>query len=160
MPISTIDGSGLSQTQILSSVQLPTGSVLQVVNANSSTQVTTTSTSYISTGFSASITPKFSTSKILVSVHAPTTCTASGTGVGVQVWRGGSSIFFLAQAAGYNVSTGLAQNNTYSSGIYLDSPATTSSVTYTIYYASINPGTAYFCINSNVATITLTEIAA
>ncbi len=42
------------------------GTVLQVVNATYSTQLSTTSTSYVDTGLSASITPTSATSKILI----------------------------------------------------------------------------------------------
>ena len=47
---------------------MPVGSILQVVSATSSSQVGTTSTSFVDTGLSCSITPKFSSSKIFVSV--------------------------------------------------------------------------------------------
>ena len=42
------------------------GKVLQVVNATYSTDTSTTSTSYVDTGLTATITPLFSTSKVLV----------------------------------------------------------------------------------------------
>lgn len=45
---------------------LPTGSVLQVVSANTSTRYSTSSTTFQTTDLSASFTPKSSTSKILL----------------------------------------------------------------------------------------------
>ncbi|MEI6801241.1 MAG: hypothetical protein WCO04_18800, partial [Pseudomonadota bacterium] len=56
MPISTISDAR--------AVTYP-GAVLQVVNAVINTQYSTTSSSLVSTGMTASITPKFATSKIL-----------------------------------------------------------------------------------------------
>ena len=47
---------------------MPTGSVIQTVSVTYSTQVYTTSTSFVDTGLTASITPRFSSSKILISV--------------------------------------------------------------------------------------------
>jgi hypothetical protein len=43
---------------------------------------------------------------------------------------------------------------------YLDSPATTSSTTYTIYFSGETGNTVYFCTNTSGATFTLMEIAA
>ena len=48
-------------------VTMPTGSVLQVVEANFQSVVTFTSASYADSGLSATITPKSSSSKIPVS---------------------------------------------------------------------------------------------
>ena len=47
-------------------VTMPTGSVLQVVQATTSTKASTTSTSYADTGLTASITPSSSSNKVLV----------------------------------------------------------------------------------------------
>ena len=44
------------------------GHVIQTVSVTYSTQATTTSTSFVDTGLTASITPKFSSSKIFISV--------------------------------------------------------------------------------------------
>ena len=50
----------------LSKASLPTGSVLQVVNATYSTYTTTSSSTFADTGLTATITPTSATSKILV----------------------------------------------------------------------------------------------
>lgn len=57
-----------SSAQGIPKSALPTGSVLQVVNAQSSTPVTGASTSYVSIGLSASITPISATSKLFIVV--------------------------------------------------------------------------------------------
>jgi hypothetical protein len=139
--------------------QASAGSILQVVNATYATQATTTSTTPVTTGFSASITPKFTTSKILVMVSCSVASVARGVGVTLQLWRGGSSIFSINPVGAFFDGSTCTQNNQTISEAYLDSPATTSSTTYTIYYNSFNAGTAYFCVNSNPSTITLLEIA-
>jgi hypothetical protein len=142
--------------------QASAGKVLQVVNATTNSSVSTTGTTYVTTGFSASITPQFSTSKILVMLRVPIAIvTANGEAVKLQVWRGGSSIFTIAPYAMFIQGSTISQNNAYTCVDYLDSPATTSSTSYTIYFASANNlGSIYFCGNNNPATITLLEIAA
>ena len=53
-----------------STVQMPSGSVIQIQNATlAGASNSTTSTSFTDTGLTLNITPKFATSKILVLVH-------------------------------------------------------------------------------------------
>jgi hypothetical protein len=59
----------LSNATSLAYAALPTGSVLQVVNATYATQVSNSTSTYADTGLTATITPKFATSKILVLVN-------------------------------------------------------------------------------------------
>ena len=49
-------------------VKLPAGVVLQTLSANDNTFTANTSSSYIATGLSLAITPKYATSKILVTI--------------------------------------------------------------------------------------------
>jgi hypothetical protein len=145
--------------QVIDSGALPAGTVLQVVNATSTSDQSTTSTSYSSTGLSASITPKFSTSKILVMLSACGGKNGSSGG-SVQIWRGGSSICLVGDNLGFDSTS----NNTNQPMIvqnYLDSPATTSSTTYTIYFRSNSSGQTFkFGVSSAVQSLTLMEIAA
>ena len=66
--ILSMDGSKLTGTQVIPKATLPTGSVLQVVQATYSTNVTTGGTTFIDTGLTATITPTSSSNKILVIV--------------------------------------------------------------------------------------------
>jgi len=138
---------------------LPAGSVLQVVQVVNTTQTSTSSTSYVATDLAVTITPKFSTSKILVVVSSTTVntnvVTASST-----IYRGGTNL-----GGGFN--SGLSVNQPNGSYVwtplaitYLDSPATTSATTYTLYIASGPAGTAYANWNNYASTITAMEIAA
>ena len=161
MPVSVIDSSGLSQTQILSSVQMPTGSVLQVVQGTYTTQVSSSSSTYSDTGLTATITPKFATSKILVCVmHTGCSKTTNNTFLSIQLLRGASVIAFVESAA---AATGTTANNYIGAcGVdYLDSPATTSPVTYkTQLRSDANNAVAAIGYNSSLQSITLMEIAA
>jgi hypothetical protein len=148
----------LSNATALPASALPTGSVLQVVQGTTSTQVTSSSSSPISSGLTASITPRATSNKILVMVSSPYR-RSGGTVSGIALWlyRGGSSI--------YQPMTNMGYSNPSSADIswliafnYLDSPSTTSSTTYTVYFAA-NAGTSYAQVDSNNATIILMEIA-
>jgi hypothetical protein len=137
----------------------PAGSVLQVVQSSLNADQSTTSTSFSATGLSATITPKFATSKILVMLSAATGKNGSSGG-SVQIWRGGGSICLVGDNLGYD-STSNNTNQPMATQNYLDSPATTSATTYSIYFKSNSSGQTFkFVVSSSVATLTLLEIAA
>lgn len=142
--------------------QASAGQVLQVVNATYGTEATTTSTSFSDSGLTASITPKFSTSKILVLVSMNGTAKWTGdggAGVGLALLRNATSIVSnWSQYLGYTSVSGI--NAVASSVNYLDSPATTSSTTYKVQFKSTVTGTSVYVQRDNaVSTITLMEIA-
>jgi len=118
----------------LPSTVIGAGAVLQVVQATTSTPVTISSTSNVDTGLSASITPTSATSKILVLTSqagiSVIDSNASRTNI-ISLVRGSTTIFdFLWETNGATGANGF-RVDPYSANIsYLDSPATTSSVTY------------------------------
>jgi len=143
---------------------LPTGSVLQVVSATSTSNNSTSGGVYADTGLTASITPKFSTSKILVLISATVGCSGYNAGLnGVanfQIVRGSTSIYVSAIST-YNYASGSGGISavTPSALNYVDSPATTSSTTYKLQYKNTSGSSAYFNTDSGHSTITLMEIA-
>ena len=140
---------------LLSTANPQSGGVIQLVQTNTTTQFTTTSSSFVTSGLSASITPKFSTSKILVIFGGNTFASASTANAKLAIYRGGSQL--TQTVAVYNGGSNIGAST---SMVYLDSPATTSSTTYTI-YASTNTGTIYLSQdNASLYGITLLEIAA
>ena len=133
MAISTINSNGLAQSQILTSVQMPAGSVLQVVNATYNTTTATTSTSTVATGLTATITPKFATSKILVMVNQSSVFSSQSSGTVIQIYlfRNGSTQLLKFEGFGaYGSGNPSGAECGSSSACYLDSPATTSATTY------------------------------
>jgi hypothetical protein len=144
---------------------LASSTVLQVVQSTNSTQVTTTTSTYVTTGLTASITPKFSTSKILVTVsQAGCIKYSNNTSIALGLYRNSTKIIEFGGRAGQNDSTVANEVGTIST-CYLDSPATTSSVSYTTYFASAaNIATVLVQDSGGLAqatsTITLMEIAA
>ena len=153
------DGSitGLTNTGISAVQKLPTGSVIQVVYSFTTTPTTSTTSTYIDTALSASITPSSSSNKILITIYCGQIYkTANDCQMNFQILRGSTSVF-LASSLNQNSATALASNATL---VYYDSPSTTSSTTYKIQIANRdNSGTVGFN-NNGTATITLMEIAA
>jgi len=130
------------------------GVVLQVVQAyvnNGST--TTNSTSYVATALSGSITPSSASNKILVMFSGGVYQAASGNGY-YAIFRNGTNI------ANNQVHNAVLQQWSTQGGSYLDSPATTSAITYAIYMKSVTGTTTYFGGDSPlVNSITMMEIA-
>jgi len=151
-----IDGSA-GITYPNSTVQASAGVVLQVVQGTYSTQTSTSSTSYVTTSLNASITPKFATSKILAIVSLGWCQNASASYMNATLYR--SSTDLAPNVYGFGVLNSNASVNGVNINFnYLDSPATTSSTTYTV-YAKSNSGTVYWCVSGQTAVITLMEIA-
>ena len=75
-----------------STTQASSGVVLQVVSATSTTAFSTASSSYVSTGFSATITPKFSTSKVLILFSSRDMSQAGNMYPNIIWYRGATSL--------------------------------------------------------------------
>jgi hypothetical protein len=153
--------SGDTGPSFVQSAAQPTGSVLQVVQGTYSSQVTSSSSTYADTGLTATITPKFSNSKILVCVqhNGCAKTSSSNADLGVQLQRNGTGLVLLASSVAYNGTAGY----NYVGGIaldYIDSPATTSAVTYkTQFRCTNNSASVYLQIDGETSSITLMEIA-
>jgi hypothetical protein len=112
----------------------------------------------------ASITPRFSTSKILVAASVPYD-TYGGTvnQASLTLYRGATNLMtngfsLLSGGSGLNIQPGSSALN------WLDSPATTSSTTYTVYFRVTTNATgscvARVFVDNYAGSITLMEIAA
>jgi len=132
------------------------GKVLQVVSSTLTSQATTTSGSFVSTGLTASITPLFATSKIYIVITAATQCTTSNSNF--SIYRNSTNLGDSTTGFGY-LTGGGGTVNVYFAGSILDNPATTSSTSYTLYYKT-GGGTLYVNNGAGASTITLMEIAA
>ena len=144
------------------------GMILQVVSTTKTDEFSTTSTSYVDvTGVSASITPRSTSSKILVSLTVGAIDTAStslnllgrvlrdSTAIGV-----GSS----GDAAGFALSTAAGNRPQTAVWSFADSPASTSTLTYKFQTRLLTSGTMYVNRPASdssraVTTITLMEVA-
>lgn len=153
-----------------SQVQIPNlkplaGSVVQVVQGQTSTQVSTSvSASYTDTGLQASITPTSASNKILVIFNITVDYRTSTANFGAQIklFRDATEIS-MDYVQGYYASSGtndLRETRHHSQSV-LDSPSTTSSVTYKVQgrAPTQSGGISEFNWNSSVSSITLMEIA-
>jgi hypothetical protein len=138
------------------SVKSASGAVIQTVSSPSSTTASTASTSFVSSGFAASITPQSSTSKVLVTVTLNNSYNSGGGANFYTIYRNSTNV----AGSGNNLSLwyiGTTEGTV--SFQYLDSPATTSSTSYTVYFY-VSSGTGYFNVGTGyVSVITLQEIA-
>jgi hypothetical protein len=136
-----------------STVQASSGKVIQVVNVNKTDTFTSSAGSTLTdiTGMSATITPLFSTSKIMVVVSMFGVFWQPGfNGVILNLVRGSTSIGggdasgSRAQTIGTTItsgySTSAADSATQYHLSYVDSPATTSSTTYKLQFWQDTPG--------------------
>lgn len=161
MPVSTIPlASAVNGT--LPDANAPSGSVLQVVSFATTANTSTTSGTPVATGLTASITPTSSSNKIHVSFSGMfQKSTGSGifASLGVAIYRGASLLIYTTRYGGYSgVQAALYMP---ASGQYLDSPATTSSTSYTVYiFNEVNGSAVAINNDSSSSTITLMEIAA
>ena len=143
----------------VTSAGLPAGSVVQVVqNTVKGTQETTNSTSFVDASLNCSITPSSTSSKVLVQVTTQQRTTSSGDYGLFGLKRGSTDL----ESAAY---FGTQQNDDWETVTfqYLDSPSTTSAVTYTLRFASY-AGSNYVYVGwstspGSVQVMTLTEIA-
>jgi len=154
--VDTIQGSTAA-----ANVKMPAGHIIQVANGSYNSAVAISTGTYTFTGLTATITPKFSSSKILVHVEHQGCCSVlmSTGSINMRLQRNSSDIHNFAIGYWYS-----PQNNQLRGPIstsYLDSPATTSATVYRTMFAANDGGS---CTVQNdgansVSTITLMEIA-
>ena len=142
--------------------KLGTGAVLQVVTGTRTGNFSTSSTSFVSTGLSASITPSSTSSKILVYFQSGMDCVASGRtaycsvdrtvgGSGTNLGNSGEGMMALSSSGGTRIPLHLHTS---------DSPNTTSACTYSLTARSHTGDTIEFpAFSSGVQSVTLMEVA-
>jgi hypothetical protein len=162
-------------TGTLPDANAPTGSVLQVVQSEYSTQVSLSSTTYTDNGLTGTITPTSATSKILVLISQNLYIYREfafqyGS---IQLLRNTPSANTVVKnfAQVMNITTGIPAGGSYPYfdlqtvlGLsYLDSPATTSAITYKTQQkvgTTSNGGTIISQLGNYPSMMTLLEIAA
>ena len=145
------DGSGLSGV----------GKVLQVLNVEHSTESVWTTTSLAVTAYTLDITPSATSSKILINVAFPLRKGNGTTNAGMKfvLYKDGSSHRIINYWWGYYLESTAGMFSQFSSQL-LDSPSTTSQVTYAI-WACTNDGDDMVLNDTNATgSMTLMEIAA
>ena len=141
---------------------MPAGSVLQMVNATTSSSISTTSSSDVASGFSVTITPTDAANKIFIQMAGGAmdySGSASGNGLQVSVYRNGTKLADIAGGT-YGNPYGLSL-----SGSFVDSThSSTSALTYQLYLRSSGGVTGYLINSGSSITrplvLTAMEIAA
>ena len=137
------------------------GKVLQVVYGSTTSSVAITTSAYTDTNLTATITPSSASSKVLVLVsqnglHKSAANTLNR--IGLKVFRSASEIAFAV--FNYLPTATLLTTGSASFSI-LDTPATTSAITYKTQFANLaNAATVVVQDNSDLSTIILMEIGA
>ena len=134
------------------------GGIIQIVQTVKQDQFTTSSTSYVDvTGMSATITPKFSTSKILVMVM--TTVQQNGSRTRFDIHNSTSGGRISGSTNGMQGAEGTSVNLPCHMS-FLHSPATTSATTYKVQMLNTGGSTSYFNASTHTGTMTLMEVSA
>jgi hypothetical protein len=157
LTLPSTSGTIVTSASSLTASQLPTGSIIQIVQGQMSTQVSTTSTTFVSATLNASITPSSSSNKILVMVSGPGGSNTSGGITYYTIYRDATNII-PATFSGYNYSSAMLYAPVTIN--YLDSPATTSSTTYTVYFKTSAVSSVLLSAGGGTSTITLMEVKA
>ena len=158
LSVDTIQGKTTAGT-----VAMPTGSLMQVVQTHVTANTTTSSSSMVSTGLEVTITPKFSTSKVLLTGNVSAIYSNGATKYAkFELWKGSSFHAYIHALASY-LQSEIAYNTDISFS-YLDSPSTTSATTYKLMWNQNNSGVMWFnnygsSNNTTRSTITAYEIA-
>jgi len=152
-----------------SGVVFPAGHVIKVVPGSTTTETVISTSSFEDTGLSATITPSSTSSKILVFVNQQVRNAAANPttlGCRLRLLRNSGNILSLSgentgQFDSFEITAdggGNVRIAGYISFNYLDSPSTTSLVTYKT-QASANGGNHAFQNYSSISIMTLMEIA-
>ena len=151
----------VSTIEKLDGSTFPLGKIGQIVQSVKNDATTITSTSYATTSFTASITPTATSSKILICTSL-TIDNNSDMRTDATVYRGSTNLF-----DGVNDNSALISFNSIAEGrlilmqsnTYLDSPSSTSALTYTI-YMKVQDSQATLIGADATSTLTLMEVLA
>jgi len=131
------------------------GKVLQLLEHNLNTSINTTSTSYVATGLTITITPASTSSKFLLSLSGGESYPGlTADYVYTTFYVGGAEV---ADAGPYETSRQRLLRSVPHSAMCLHEPASVSDQTYTVYYKA--SGTAYFNNTPSRVVFTVMELS-
>ena len=143
-----------NQLSGMTSASVPSGSVLQIVTSMFNTNVASASTSYVSSGHSVTITPKSSSSKILLSLQGGSPAQSTNRFLVTTFYKGASQL-----DAGFVSKQGVnADNLVHPHSLHgEDTHGVTSAITYTVYFYAQN-GNVQYCAPFSKQFLIATEI--
>jgi hypothetical protein len=153
-----LSGMTVASLPTLTKTEMPAGCVIQVITVTDSSEMTLATTSYIDTNMSVAITPSATSSKILCFWEVQASFnTSEGKGLGTQLFRdstGISSNIYANDIAKDNNTWG----NLRGHWTHLDSPSTTSAITYKVKVKGLDANNVYVNHGNHATTLTLMEI--
>jgi len=121
--------------------------------------IATSSSSYVASGVSHSITPKFADSTILIHYHIPMSHTPNSNGVLVpRIYRNGTDLSSTSYSQGFHTDGN--QYVTMTLECKDSSHNSTSAITYEVYFRSTSGGQTFLCHNGSETHLKLWEIKA
>jgi hypothetical protein len=157
----TVSASNIT-TGTLPKAQLPTGSVLQVVNASYALEVNNSTTTYADSNLTATITPTSASSKILVIVtgQAYKSNGNASNSLSLKIQRNNSDIVTFADLLLYTATANEGSGQFTLN--YLDSPSSTSALTYKMQFKNsfVSASLVRVQFGNMPSIITLMEVAA
>jgi len=165
MALTKVIGSGLGAIPAISGAnltgltdgQMPAGSVVQVVQTQTTTPADSTSATFANTTLTANITPSSTSNKILVIVDHTNVQATGSTQAGIKLFRDSTEIRESRYLANTNDS---ARNHISVQILELDSPSSSSQITYKTQYNNEQAsGTVSLQAGNQESTMTLMEIA-
>jgi len=156
--ITGTDGINQVQAGAVESGDLPAGSVVQVVRSVVvDNNVSTTSTNYVPTGLSASITPISESNSIVIMTHQHAD-TESERGLLVSLFRDSTDL--SGSSFGFVLIGDIDRTQGVANIVFEDNPNTTSTITYSTKFKSRSGGLVRMPVSDNMPfTMVLMEIA-
>ena len=159
---SAITGRGITSGTITSGVTFPAGHVIQVLTGTNSSEAYTQSTSFVSISLTVTITPKSASSKFFIICNTSGYNNEGSNQVGYYtIYRDSTNLgtgagyadIYQGSGAGHDIGTNICISE-------LDSPSTTSAVTYGMYAKTNNTSyKTYWSMNGSKSDITVMEVA-
>ena len=134
--------------------------IKQVKQSYITTQPSTTSTSFVTSGLAQAITPSSTSSKILLNVVGGSALCQTNSDMFMTIYRDSTNLGVGSDSCLSWIHNDAAQNRYFSHSFgILDSPNSTSAITYTVYWRNSNSTTSYFNQSDTGVFLTVMEVA-
>jgi|TARA_R100000149_G_C5847875_1_gene117599 hypothetical protein len=162
MTVTTIPTAGIADDAVTIAKASGFGKIGQVQSATLSEDINTTSTSFVATNITDSITPSSTSSKILILINGGRSSYNSGAA------EGSTKLYYQVGSGSFSAITDIKKSENNQSGNYghtslsfnfLHSPSSTSALTYKV-YVKTNANNYYLNSDTSAVNITLIEVLA
>jgi len=159
--LETVSGSGTialtNQLSGMTSASMPAGSVVQVLIDEDSSTMLVASATYTDTDLSISITPSSTSSKILALWNVQGNLSGQNSGWGTRLVRDSTNVFTSNQQYSQYASGYVSQRQS-ADYKHIDSPNTTSTITYKVQVSTYQNSAVYFNDDNSQSQLVLMEI--